>query len=223
MLLHPPFSPILHYFLFHCPHTWILCIYLYKMGSDDKCSSFPYHRLGAGMWCALIPTHMESVQGTNHKHRQARALALQLFTLRGTHICLQVKGLHTYTHACVLTDIPLRVYTAPPPPLPPWGQLPSGTSAVALDSRWEGLSACSLCCLCAPILPTPHPTVQTASWRNRCLWTVSASRIPEIPARNASAGKAMPTANPGSAPGPPVPTRCLVSVARTTVMVRRAE
>ena len=53
------------------------------------------------MWCALIPTHMESVQGTNHKHRQARALALQLFTLRGTHICLQVKGLHTYTHACV--------------------------------------------------------------------------------------------------------------------------
>ena len=78
-----------------------------------------------------MATHsMESVQGTNHKHRQARALALQLFTLRGTHICLQVKGLHTYTHACVLTDIPLRVYTAPPPPLPPWGQLPSGTSVL---------------------------------------------------------------------------------------------
>ena len=174
------------------------------------------------MWCALIPTHMESVWGANHKHRQARALALQLFTLRGTHICLQVKGLHTYAHARVLTEIPLRVYTAPPPPLPPCGQLPSGTFAVALDSRREGLSACSLRCLCAPILPTPDPTVQTASWRNRCFWMVNASRIPEIPARNASAGKAMPTANPGSAPGPPVPTLCLVSVARTA-MVRRAE
>lgn len=110
------------------------------------------------MRCALIPTHMESVWGANHKHRQARALALQLFTLRGTHICLQVKGLHTYAHARVLTEIPLRVYTAPPPPLPPCGQLPSGTSAVALDSRREGLSACSLRCLCAPILPTPDPT-----------------------------------------------------------------
>lgn len=115
MLLHPPFSPILYYFLFHCPHTRISCNYLYKTGSDDKCSSFPYHRLGAGMWCALIPAHMESVRGANHKHRQARALALQLFTLRGTHICLQVKGLLTYTHTHVLTEIPLRVYSPSSP------------------------------------------------------------------------------------------------------------
>lgn len=78
--------------------------------------------------------------------------------------------------------------------------------------------ALSLC----PLPAHPHPTVQTASWRNRCLWTVSASHTPETCARNASARKAMLAANPGSAPGPPVPTRCLVSVARTTAMVRRA-
>ena len=132
------------------------------------------------------------------------------------------KHTHTHTHKCVLREISLSAYTAPPPPpLPPWGQLPSGTCAVALDSRVEGLSACSSHCQSlSPLLPT-RPTAQTASWRNKCLWMARASPTPETPARNASAGKAMPTANLGPAPGPPVPTRCLVPVARTTATVRR--
>lgn len=48
-------------------------IYLYKPGSCNKRSGFLCKRLGAGMLCALIPAHTESVQGAYHKHRHAHA------------------------------------------------------------------------------------------------------------------------------------------------------
>ena len=185
--------------------------YLCATGARNQCSGFLLERRGAGMLGALHREWAGQVAQTR-AHTCMSPLALQpqghthLPEGKGTK-CSRV---HAHTHAYAQRDTYAR--------LPPWGQLPSGTSAVALDSRAKGLSACSLHSWSLPQPPTP--TAPPPSRRNQRSSMGRASPPPQTPAPAAGGGEARPTVNLGSAPRPPVPTLCLVPVASTTAMVR---
>lgn len=121
--------------------------------------------------------------------------------LHGQSVLGCVSQTHAHIHKYVLREIPMPVYT-----MPLLHSFPGASFQVALAQSVP------------PFLPAPND--QTASWRNKCSWTVRASLTPETPAKSANVRKAMPTASLGPAPGPPVPTRCLVPAVRTTAMVR---
>lgn len=66
---------------------------------------------------------------------------------RHTHLPAGGRTKCTHTHKCVLREMPM------PPPLPLWGQLPSGTPRVALGSKGRG----AVCPLLAPSVFAPIP------------------------------------------------------------------
>lgn len=197
-----------------------LHIFLYKAGSCNKhlglacgdwvlaCSVtrvLPWWRVCARVGITNTRTCTHELPGSSPSgatHVPARKWAQ-------IHTC-------THTHKRVLRELPTPAYTDPPLGASSWPFL-SGSGPRGWLGTWSSPRTVRPC---RHSRPSPRPNAQTASWRNECLWMARASPTPETPARSASVGKAMPIASLGPAPGPPVPTRCLVPAARTTAMVR---
>lgn len=193
-------------------------------GSRHKHLGVVCGRLGARMHCDLVPALPSwrvcaRVCITNPGTFMCELLGCSPSEAY-THASCRSMGSNTHTHTSVCSEGYPRLRTQTPPPLSPRCFLLASPQWPWTPRVWAVSPSLELSVLAPHSCPSPHPNAQIASWRNKYLWMGRASPTPETPARSAGVRKAKPVASLGPAPGPLVPTRCLVPAARTTATVR---